>query len=661
MEKLDKEKIKNERKRYIQPLIFIFAFSLFDSLIIEMFNHKTFTEGPGGLFEFIFQSPLTFLVAWFMVLATLSPILFSKRLVFWGTLVSIVWLILGGVNGFIILNRMTPFTTADLEVLNAGLDILPNYLSTGYIILLIVAAIAALVGLFFLFKKGKKSTFNVVERIAQAVVAFGISALLLVASWNSAFAAHQLSTEFPNLAIAYDKYGFEFCFLETWLKKGIDEPINYSEEAAAALKERIETSVPNTISQTDVNVIFVQLESFIDPSELTSLKLNKNCVPNWTKLKENYTSGYLRVPVVGAGTANTECEVLTGINTKLFGPGEYPYKTCLTDQTIESVAYDLKENGYATHAIHNHRGAFYGRNVVYKNLGFDDFTALEYMKDTKKTPKNWCKDYILTPEIIQTLASTENQADLVFTVSVQGHGTYPEEQILEDPEMEVLACGNEEKHYAIEYYVNQIHEMDEFIGNLVDRLEARDEKTILVLYGDHLPSLDFTKEEMKSGTIYQTEYIIWDNFGLKQKDEDLCAYQLFPKVLSKIGITTGLMNQFHQFCNTGVDYKDNLNFLQYDALYGEDYIWGNCYEPSDMKMGIGNIKVSSIIPAKGGYYILGTNFTSFCKATLNGEVLNTKYMNSHKLYTKADIGDADPNDIYISVVDKHKEILSVIE
>ena len=35
----------------------------------------------------------------------------------------------------------------------------------------------------------------------------------------------------------------------------------------------------------------------------------------------------LKVPSVGAGTANTEFEVLTGMNLRYFGPGEYPYKT----------------------------------------------------------------------------------------------------------------------------------------------------------------------------------------------------------------------------------------------------------------------------------------------------------------------------------------------
>ena len=41
----------------------------------------------------------------------------------------------------------------------------------------------------------------------------------------------------------------------------------------------------------------------------------------------NYSSGYFKVPSVGAGTANTEFEVLTGMSMRFFGPGEYPYKT----------------------------------------------------------------------------------------------------------------------------------------------------------------------------------------------------------------------------------------------------------------------------------------------------------------------------------------------
>ena len=54
-----------------------------------------------------------------------------------------------------------------------------------------------------------------------------------------------------------------------------------------------------------------------------------NPIPNFTKLKEECTSGFLTMPAIGAGTANSEFEVLTGFDVAYFGAGEYPYKTVL--------------------------------------------------------------------------------------------------------------------------------------------------------------------------------------------------------------------------------------------------------------------------------------------------------------------------------------------
>ena len=98
---------------------------------------------------------------------------------------------------------------------------------------------------------------------------------------------------------------------------------------------------------------------------------------------------------------------MTGISVKFFGPGEYPYKSILREVTCESTPYDLRPLGYTSHAIHNHRGAFYGRNKVFSNMGFDTFTSLEYMNNVMKTPRNWAKDGVLTEQILDALGSSE--------------------------------------------------------------------------------------------------------------------------------------------------------------------------------------------------------------------------------------------------------------
>ena len=74
------------------------------------------------------------------------------------------------------------------------------------------------------------------------------------------------------------------------------------------------------------------------------------------------------MPVVGAGTSNTEFEILTGMAIQYFGLGEYPYKTVLKSTPCESIASDLSQIGYATHALHNNGGNFYSRAKVFSNM-----------------------------------------------------------------------------------------------------------------------------------------------------------------------------------------------------------------------------------------------------------------------------------------------------
>ena len=52
------------------------------------------------------------------------------------------------------------------------------------------------------------------------------------------------------------------------------------------------------------------------------------------------------------------------------------------------------------------------------------------------------KDHILTDEIMKCLKSTDS-ADYIYTISVQGHGDYPAEPILEDPQITVTGAENQ--------------------------------------------------------------------------------------------------------------------------------------------------------------------------------------------------------------------------
>ena len=277
------------------------------------------------------------------------------------------------------------------------------------------------------------------------------------------------------------------------------------------------------------------------------------------------------------------------------------------------------------------------------------------MNNVMKTPKNWAKDALLTEQIVDALDSTES-TDYIYTISVQGHGKYPTEQVIENPSVTVTKADSEEQHWSYEYYANQVYEMDLFVKELTDTLASYDEDVVLVMYGDHLPALDMEESDMKSGSLYKTQYIIWNNFGMEKQDKDVNAYELTSEILSRLDISVGMMNKYQQNHKNDDDYLTNLEALSYDMLYGKQYIYGgkNPYEPTKLKMGVKDIRIDEVVKIGENYYIKGQNFTEYSKISLDGEILKTVYLGPTILALKEEVDPADVSKMKISQVEKTK-------
>lgn len=490
-------------------------------------------------------------------------------------------------------------------------------------ILIVVGIIAVISGLVMLFKRTKVYTqeLPLYKQLLHSGFKFAVIFLLTYAVAASLIINGYVQTHFGNLAQAYKQYGFVYCFTSSIKDRGISKSKEYSEEYIDGIKDELDENVPDA-SESSPNIIFVQLESFFDPKLVKGVTFSSNPTPNLDRIMKEYSSGYLSVPCFGAGTANTEFEVQTGVNLDDFGPGEYPYRTVMQSKTCESAAYDLRKLGYSTHAIHNNDATFYDRYKVFSHLGYDTFTSIEYMdSDYQKTPLGWAKDKMLTAQIKKALDSTEG-ADYIFTISVQGHGDYPTtmpEGFI--PGITVSGFFDEEEQVQFEYYVNQIHEMDTFIGELTNMLSRRNEETVLVMYGDHLPTFNFTNDTMENGDIYQTEYFIWSNYGLEKEDIDLQAYQLSAAVFDRLGISEGYIMKFHQAKHNDADYLKKLKVLEYDILYGDKQIYGGKvpYVATDLKMGIDDITIDEVYDYKDYVCISGKNFNDFSTVYINNK------------------------------------------
>lgn len=600
------------------------------NLIIEILSRSSVIKGV----EYLFTHPVQFLCNALIILSVLSITLLFRRRLFSLSIISVLWIVCGIVNMMLLNERVTPFNASDLKLIDSAITILNKYFSSVFVVFVIALMIGIVALVIFIFIKVPKVAYSINyirNLIIVATIITGMFAAIDI-SIDTGF----MSVEFTNLTTAYNEYGFVYCFMNSLVNTGVKKPDDYSEDTIDKIVDKFdkneEQSQPDKNIKTP-NVVFIQLESFFNLNNVKDITLSSNPIPYYTELCENYSSGYLNVFNVGYGTCNTEFEVMTGMNLDDFGPGEFPYKTILKETTCENIAYDLKANGYSTHALHNNTGIFYGRNAVFKNLGYDTFTSIEYMHIDEFTPMSWAKDKFLTSEIIDTLKSTENQ-DYIYTISVQGHGSYPTEPMLENTKIKVSGVENEGQKNAIEYYANEINEMDDFVRELVAALNEFGEDTVLVMFGDHLPGLGFSDEELVNGSQYQTTYVIWDNIGLEKKDETLEAFQLSSEVMSRLNISTGVINQYHQNYRDDEEYLSGLQNLEYDILYGKKSVYGgtNPYDPTDLVMGVKEITIDKVEKADDNKVIVrGKNFTDRSVVYVNGDSYKTEYVDENTL------------------------------
>ena len=526
-------------------------------------------------------------------------------------------------------------------MVKTGLKIADKYVNPVTVVIYCVVGALSVAFLVFVWLKGPRIKEGI-RRVRNALILAGTVALTIIVL-SIALDTGQIAKSFNNLPNAYKAYGFTYCFLNSVFDNGVHRPSDYS---AQEIEDIIDDTTERTAAiEWDIeekpNIIVVQLESFFDITRMDNLAFSRDPIPFFRQLMENCNSGYLEVPSIGAGTSNTEFEVLTGMNLEDFGSGEIPYKGVLLKSTCESVAYDLNADGYTAHAIHNNDATFYQRHTVYPNLGFDTFTPMEYMQlyESDFTSKWWVRDRVLKNCIRDCLDSTPEGVDFVFTVSVEGHGSYPNYNVPDMNSIRVTDTETGEELYPAQYFTNLINDMDNFLRQLVAMLEKREEDTVLILYGDHLPSLGLTQEHMTDGTLLQTEYVIWNNMGLDMDLGDIQAFQLMPKVLDKLGIRTGVINSYHQTHMDGdqKSYLKGLKNLEYDLLYGGKSAYGGIdpYKTKDMQYGVKEITITDAykkVDEKNGetyLYVQGNNITGWSMINVNGKYFKTEFLDFH--------------------------------
>ncbi|EIA26562.1 Putative membrane protein [Candidatus Arthromitus sp. SFB-mouse-SU] len=575
----------------------------------------------------------------FFIFSSLYTFIFKKPLIFCAMHYS-VWCFIAFISNVNIYFKGSPLIFEDLFLVNEATNIISKYLNTKLItnvlILIILFSIIFII-VVKISKNIKFKLFNLKYRYLNFILYTLFIYIYLLSMdklYNYGKSITYVLSDF-NLSDTYFKNGFLHSFYDsTTLFFSNNKNLDYDIDKILKIKNMLSENDYN-FENPDVNIILIQLESIFDPLKLKDVKFSNDPLKNLRNLSKINESGEIIVPVLGGGTIQSEFEILTGINIKNLYT-KMPYLNLLNNTQVESIPYILKNYGYSTTAIHNYFSTFYNRTKAYENIGFETFIPIEAMTSREISQNFWYKDNILINEIITKIKNTPEK-DFIFGVTVESHGPY---NTLINGDIVVESNSLSEKDLIeLQNYANIIKHVDDFILNLINELNNTNEEYILILYGDHLPSLGENQSTFSSLTkedLFKTPYLIIESNNKKMisidKNTEIHAYEFLYEIFSDLNINSTIYHRFREIFKEDTKYNDYEKQLILDIK--KQNIYDNSkfpYEISPIKIGNNTQIIEDININNDGVFIIGNGFTENSKILVNGKKIDTQYISTNCL------------------------------
>ncbi|MCI4058934.1 LTA synthase family protein [Bacillus cereus] len=482
-------------------------------------------------------------------------------------LTSCTLVILCIVNYLKLIFRGDPLYPSDFTQITHMQSVIPmvmDYFSWSYIFVIILSIVACIVAGIYM------------RRYIQNVkIHLGIRALLVVGSIFVLYAYGNFANTFMNKVFQksgvdfvlwnqnenYASNGFVLGFISNLDTTVMEKPKNYSKEnmlqIANDIKKQYSGNIGSQKKKEKPNIIFVMSESFWDPTKVTNLSFSEDPVSNLHHYIENFPGGQTISPTFGGNTANVEFEALTSYSMSLLKPGSIPYQQVITNKKeIPSIPTALKKEGYYTSAIHSFGRTFFKRDDVYKVLGFDKFNAEDTMKNVD-IDGDYISDLAMSKEIIAELEE-QKQPTFIHAVTMQNHFPFTEGRFGENL-IEISGLENEESKGELETYTEGLRRSDEALQYLIEQLDNLDRPTLLVFFGDHLPSLGTNKSFYKENGYITNEKTPSERLAMAQTP--LLMYANFDMPNDNLGLVSPI-----HFSNLIFDYAGLNKSLFYQFL-----------------------------------------------------------------------------------------------
>ena len=322
----------------------------------------------------------------------------------------------------------------------------------------------------------------------------------------------------------FNDLGFPYAFCHHFTTYLVDRPEGFS----GAEAEGWETGdVPG--QGKDVSVIMVMNEAFSDLTDAPAFRYAEedDPLPNLHALRQDphALSGHVAVPGFAGGTANTEFDVLTGMQTAALSASTTSAMR-VVNRNLDSLFRVFGNDGYETSFYHPGDNWFYNRENVYRWFGAEETLFVGDMEAPEYKGRWVTDDY--AAGLIEK-AFEEAEAPLFhFTTTIQNHMSYTADKY--GPDYDFPPTGipglSEEAETLLSVYVEGVRDADAMLGRLWKYFDAQEEPVVLVYFGDHLPylgndmlaykelGLDVAApdgEQQDPFSPYKTPYVIWAN------------------------------------------------------------------------------------------------------------------------------------------------------
>ena len=256
-------------------------------------------------------------------------------------------------------------------------------------------------------------------------------------------------------------------------------------------KKYIQTENEFTNIFKDKNVIVIHAESMQD--FVMNLSFNgKELTPNINKLAKEgiFFSNFYAQESVGT-SSDTEFT----LNTSLLPSSSGTVFMSYYDRNYISIPKLMRDNGYNTFSMHGNKCDFWNRNIMHKNLGYNNFYCYKDSYKIDEVIGLGLSDKSFFKQSVPIIKNNSNNKFYSVLIMLSNHTPFSDIKGYNDYDISynyIDSNGNTIKDNYLEgtvmgNYFKSVNYADQAIGEFINDLDSEGllDNTVIIIYGDH--------------------------------------------------------------------------------------------------------------------------------------------------------------------------------